>query len=68
MRFFRALLSAITLFGGHFLNRRLDRVILFFALLAFLGLFSYLLLPSLLFRRFDPSADLAFCYCEYPHC
>ena len=34
MPFRRALLSAITLFGGHFLNRRLDRVVLVGTLLA----------------------------------
>ena len=34
MPFRRALLSAITLFGGHFLNRRLDRVVLIGTLLA----------------------------------
>jgi hypothetical protein len=38
----RALISIVTLFGGHFLNRRLDRVVLIGALLvvpvvAFIG-------------------------------
>ena len=33
MPLLRALLSALTLFGGHFLNRRLDRVVVVFAAL-----------------------------------
>lgn len=43
----RVLLSALTLFGGHVLNRRLDRVLLVFAMLAVLGS-MYLVVPSLL--------------------
>jgi hypothetical protein len=40
MPFRRALLSAVTLFGGHFLNRRLDRVVLIGTLLALAGMAS----------------------------
>lgn len=46
---FRALLSAITLFGGHVLNRRLDRILQIGGLLALLGI-VYSVLPSLLLR------------------
>jgi hypothetical protein len=38
MPFRRALLSAMTLFGGHFLNRRLDRVVLVGTLLALVAI------------------------------
>lgn len=44
-----ALLSAVTLFGGHVVNRRLDRILLIFALLALLGI-VYAVMPSLLFN------------------
>jgi hypothetical protein len=44
----RVLLAALTLFGGHVLNRRLDRIVLVFALLAVLGS-MYLVGPSLMF-------------------
>jgi hypothetical protein len=37
----RALLSAVTLFGGHFLNRRLDRVVLIGVLVAAAGIASF---------------------------
>src|SRR5687768_14459592 len=46
---FRALLSALTLFGGHVLNRRLDRILQIGGLLALLGI-VYSVLPSLLLR------------------
>lgn len=45
----RALLSFLTFFGGHLLNRRLDRIIVMFAALAAIGIAAYLILPSLLF-------------------
>lgn len=50
MPFFRALLSALTFFGGHVLNRRLDRVVVILAALACVGIGSYLILPSLVFH------------------
>ena len=40
MPFRRALLSAFTLFGGHFLNRRLDRVVLIGTLIAVVAMAS----------------------------
>jgi hypothetical protein len=48
MPYFRSLLSALTFFGGHVLNRRLDRVVVVFAALAAVGIASYLVLPTLL--------------------
>jgi hypothetical protein len=50
MPYYRAFLSALTLFGGHFLNRRLDRVVLVFGALAFVGVTTYVILPNLLLR------------------
>lgn len=47
---FRVLLSALTLFGGHVFNRRPDRVLQIFGLLAVLGI-VYSALPSLVFRN-----------------
>jgi hypothetical protein len=41
---FRALISLLTLFGGHFLNRRLDRVVLIGAVLMFMAV-AYLVTP-----------------------
>ena len=58
MPYFRALLSALTFFGGHVLNRRLDRVVVVFAALASVGVAGYFLLPSLLFHTLG-SAQLA---------
>jgi len=52
----RALLSALTLFGGHFLNRRLDRVVLIFAILATVGIAGYLVLPTVLLNLGAESA------------
>lgn len=49
MPFLRALLSALTLFGGHFLNRRLDRVVVVFAALTTLVVVSYFVFPTLIF-------------------
>jgi hypothetical protein len=46
----RVLLSAVTLFGGHVLNRRPERVLQILGLLAILGI-VYSILPSLLFRE-----------------
>ena len=46
----RVLISAVTLFGGHVLNRRPDRILHVFALLAILGI-VYSLLPSLVMRE-----------------
>src|SRR5689334_16258024 len=51
MRFRRALLSAVTLFGGHFLNRRLDRIALIGALLVVAAFFSIPLVHALLTMR-----------------
>lgn len=50
MPYVRALLSALTFFGGHLLNRRLDRVVLLFAILAAVGITCYLILPTVLFN------------------
>ena len=44
MPYLRALLSLVTLFGGHFLNRRLDRVVLIGTLLV-LTLATYMSTP-----------------------
>jgi hypothetical protein len=49
---FRVLLSALTLFGGHVVNRRPDRILQIFGLLAVLGI-VYSALPSLVFRNAD---------------
>jgi hypothetical protein len=46
MRYVRALLSAFTIFGGHFLNRRLDRVAQFCGALMLVGL-GYFALSAL---------------------
>lgn len=48
MLLLRVLLSAVTLFGGHVLNGRLDRVLQVFALLAIVGGVCFLA-PTLLF-------------------
>ena len=44
----RALLSAVTLFGGHFLNRRLDRVVLIGTLLMLVVMAQFLVPYALL--------------------
>jgi len=54
----RALLSAITLFGGHFQNRRLDRVVLIGTLLALAVMIS-IGLPVALFQIRGPDSRLA---------
>src|SRR5688572_28963968 len=40
MPLFRALFSALTFFGGHFLNRRIDRIVLIGAMLAVAAMVS----------------------------
>jgi hypothetical protein len=49
MAYLRALLSLLTLFGGHFLNRRLDRVVMLAGLLLLLVI-SYVFSPTLMVR------------------
>lgn len=56
MPYYRAFLSALTLFAGHFLNRRLDRVVLVFGAIALVGVTAYVILPNLLLR--DGPIDL----------
>lgn len=53
MLYLRIFLSAVSLVGGHFLNRRLDRVVLIFAVLAAVAIVSYLVLPTLVFGSLD---------------
>lgn len=56
MPYYRALLSALTLFAGHFLNRRLDRVVLVLGTLVLVVMTAYVVLPNLLLR--DEPIDL----------
>jgi hypothetical protein len=50
MPIIRALVSALTFFGGHLLNRRLDRVVQILGLLALVAVVSYVVVPQVLFR------------------
>jgi hypothetical protein len=55
--FSRALISAVTLFGGHFLNRRLDRVVLVGALLV-VAVMGFVGVPYALFPIDRPTSGL----------
>ena len=65
MPILRALLSALTLFGGHFLSRRIDRVVLIGALLM-LVVIGYIAMPWMLMFMPGPNVDHFWMFFKLP--